>query len=78
MLIMADETRVADYFKGTEEAGWYARYILDCHYLQQLAVLAMSKKTKRDEHLLQMEEGAKTPISYVQKARELRAKNEGK
>ena len=64
------------YFNGTGEAYWYAMYIADCHFLQQLAISAMSKKTDRDKKLVQMEEGAKTLIKHIEKIRTINERKE--
>lgn len=73
-----NKRKIPAYFYGTEaeEVYLYGLYICDCAFLHNLAIHAMAHKGKRETYLTQMEEGAKTLLSHIEKIKTVHAKLE--
>ena len=73
---MKNKNEIPTYFGDSEidELRLYTSYMFDCSFLRNLAIHAMAHRGKREVYLTQMEEGAKTLLSYIEKIREVHAK----
>lgn len=73
-----NKKEIPTYFGNSEieELSLYTSYMLDCSFLRNLAIHAMAHRGKREVYLTQMEGGAKTLLSYIEKIKEVHAKLE--